>query len=244
MDKKLESLLKISHTPPNLNDSEADKFINSISYPKAKVSEVFISQVGFIRKRVWFLFVLSLSFAFFYSNSANMQADTITAISAILPFISLCTITEIHRSVAYNMDETELVCKYNLPKLTLIRIGILGTAGFLLLLIFVIIVNKNDYSIFRNTIYLSVPYLLSSYVSLLVTTKYQYKETTYVCAIVSGIISVFLIAGNQKYQIIYSQDFTFVWVVIFIALVGLLSLSLANFTKLQKELKWSLQLID
>ncbi len=236
MDKKLESLLKLSYTPPNLSDSKADEFINSISYPKTKTGELFVSQLGFIRKRVWFLFTLSLSFAFFYSNSSGVPADAITVISAILPFVSLCTITEIHRSFAYNMDETELVCKYNLPKLTLMRIGILGTAGFLILLILVIIVNKNDYSIFRNAVYLGVPYLLSSYVSLLLTTSFQYKETTYVCAVVCGIISIFLLVENQNYQIIYSRDYTFVWVVTFITLAGLLTLRLAKFTKSQKEL--------
>ncbi len=241
MDRKLELLLKLSYTPPNLSDSKADNFIDSISHPKAMASELFFSQLGFIRKRVWFIFVLSLSFAFFYSNSSEMPADAITVISAMLPFISLCTITEIHRSFAYNMDETELVCKHNLPRLTLIRIGILGTAGFLLLLLLVIIVNKNDYSIFRNAVYLGVPYLLSSYISLLLTTRYQYKETTYVCAVVCGIISIFLIVENQNYRLIYSSDFTLVWVVAFIALSGLLSLRLAKFTKSQKELKWSLQ---
>ncbi len=238
MDRKLESALKQNFTPPPSQRSES--FINSISYPKAKFSEVLISQIGFIRKRVWFLFAIGVCFAFFYTKFANVPENIISGVSAILPLFSLCVITEIYKSTAHNMDEMELSCKYNLPKITLMRLGILGTVSFVMLLLFVAIVGKSDFGTLRNTVYIAVPYLLTSYISLLIVSKLRTKETVYVCASVSGAVSLFTFVANSNYKFIYNVDFTFIWVTSLVALMGLLALSIIRFIQSQEELQWNL----
>ncbi len=237
MDRKLKSALKQNFTPPPSQHSE--QFINSISYPKAKFSEVLISQIGFIRKRVWFLFVLSVCFAFFYTEFANVSENSVSGVSAILPLFSLATITEIHKSTSHNMDEMELACKHNLSKITLMRLGILGTISFIMLILLVGIVGESDFGTLRNTVYIAVPYLLTSYISLLIISKLRTKETIYVCATVSGAVSVFTFMANSNYKFIYNADFTFIWIITFAVLIALLSYSLIRFSKLQEELQWN-----
>lgn len=238
MNKKLKTALKQSFTPPPTQHKE--QFISSISYPKTTFFQVLISQVAFIRKRVWFLFMFSVCFAIFYTQFMIVPENIIVGVSAILPFLSLCIITEIYKSVAYNMEEMELACKYNLPKITLMRMGILGTVSFIVLVLFVIIVKKSDFGTFRNTIYISVPYLLSSYLSLLIISKFHSKETIYICTVIIGAISTFIMAASINHQFIYNADFIFIWITLFATLIVLLFYRIVRFIKSQEELQWNL----
>ncbi len=237
MNKKLKAALKSGFTPPP--SRKRDIFINSISYPKATFSEVILSQVGFIRKRVWLLFAGCLCYAFLYGNYAYMPNNVIAGISAILPLLSLCVVTEIYKSMAFNMEEMELACKYNLQKITLMRIGILGTISFAVLLAIVALAGKSDYGTLRNAVYIMVPFLLSSYLSLLIISKIPYKEAIYVCAVVSGLISFLLLISSTNFNFIYNLNFVSLWGISFGVLLGLLTLGIVRFSKKQEELQWN-----
>ncbi len=236
MDKQLKLLLKTSFALQEPKDSEIEKFVNSISYPKARFRQVLFSQIGYIRKRVWLLFALCVCFAFFYAEFLGVPENIVSGVSAILPFISLCIITEVYKSTAHNMEEVELSCKHNLPKIILMRLGILGAVSFAVLALLIAIVGKNDYGTLRNTVYIAVPYLLTSYISLLIVSNFRTKETLYICAAVSGAISIFALIANTNYKFIYNANLTFAWVICFAMLNGLLFFSLVKFTKLQEEL--------
>ncbi len=236
--KVLKSALKQNFAPPPAQRRE--QFLNSISYPKAQPGEVLMSQIGFIRKRVWLLFFICVCFAFFYTELSNVPKNIISIISAILPIISLGTITEIYKSTAHNMCEMELACKHNLSKITLMRLGILGTVSFVMLLLFVAIAYKSDFGTLRNTVYIAVPYLLTSYLSLLIICNLRTKETIYVCGAVSFAVSVFIMIANNNYKFIYNSNFTFIWVITFAMLIGLLTYNFIRFVKLQEEIQWNL----
>lgn len=238
MDKKLKTVLKQSFVPPPSQHKK--RFIDSIAYPKASFREVVISQTFFIRKRVWISFMLSVCFAFLYTRFMNVPVDIIGGISAILPFFSLCTAAEIYKSTVCSMEEMELACKYNLAKIMLMRIGVLGTVSFVMLALLVLMAGKNDFGLFRNTIYISVPYLLSSYLSLTVISKFRSKETIYVCAAISGAVSTLTVLASMNYQFIYHIDFSHIWIIIFIVLACLLSHSIIRYPKLQEEIQWNL----
>lgn len=238
MDKKLKNTFKQSFTPPSTQRREP--FINSISYPKARFREVVWAQISFIRKRVWFVVILSIFAAFFFTQFARLPEHIVAEVSAILPFVSLCIITELYKSTAYNMEEMELSCKHNLSKITLMRLGILGTVSFILLVLLILIVEKNNYGLLRNTVYISVPYLLSSYISLLLILKFRSKEALYICAAISGTVSIFMFMTITNYRFIYHTDFTVVWGTAFIMLIGLLIYSGVRFAKSREELQWNL----
>lgn len=238
MNKKLKQALKQNYTPPPTQHKE--QFLNNFLYPKETIGELLASQIGFIRKRVWLLFMLSICFAFFYTKFASVPENIVVGVSAILPMFSLCLVSEIYKSTASNMEELELACKCNLLKITLIRIGILGTVSFAALLILVIIVGNNHYGLLRNTLYIGVPYLLSSYLSLLVVLKLRSNDTAYICAAISGVVSVLMASSNNMCRFIHYADFTFIWLTLFVLLIYLLFYSLIQFIKSQEELQWNL----
>ena len=235
MDKKLKSALKQSFTPPK--PTKTDDFINSISYPKASFNKVLIAQVGFIRKRVWISFFICLIFAYFYIKHVETPINIITGLSALLPLFSLITITEIFKSTACNMDEMELACKYSLPKIVLMRIGILGAVSFVIIILCVALAEKSNFGVFRNLIYLSVPYLISTNISLAIIARIKSKETIYICTTVSGAVSVIMLLVNSN---LYNLNFTTIWCILFLALIGMMTMNLIRFKNSQEELQWNL----
>ena len=238
MDKKMKSALKQSFTPPR--PTKMKDFINNIPYPKATFREVFLAQVGFIRKRVWISFFIFLTFAFYYTNHVDISTNITAGLSALLPFFSLITITEIFKSTAFNMDEMELACKYSLSKITLMRLGILGTVSFVIIILCVILAGKSNFGVFRNLIYLSVPYLVSTNISLAIIAKIKSKETIYICATVSVGVSIFMLIANSNYRFIYNVNFTMIWCIFFLAFIGMMTMNLIRFKNSQEELQWNL----
>ncbi len=237
MDKKLKQGIKQNFIAPP--PQRKDEFFSNLAYPKASFCEVLFAQIGFIRKRVWFAFALLLVMAFKSVNDFLLPEDAIPIISAMLPIFSLVAITEIYKSTAYNMAEMELACKYNLSKITLMRLSILGILGIILLFIYVLIASDNDFGLIRNLVYLAVPYLLSSNISLFVIAKFKNKDTVYVCCTLCLGISAGMILLQNTYKFIYSVDYVAIWSISFILLIALLGVNLVIFRKSQEELPWN-----
>ncbi len=238
MDKKLKLALKQNFAAPK--PQQKMQFVNDITYPKAKLSAVIFAQIGFIRKRVWCLFALGVCFVLAFANVANMPQDTLAIISTLVPLLSLCMVSEIFKSAAHNMEEMELACKHNLQKVILMRILILGIASFITLLLFVTIANSGDYGLLRNIVYIFVPYLFTSYISLLIITKLRTKETIYICMAVSLAVSFFVMIAQYNYTFIYEINYVYIWVLLLAILALLLSYNLFRFVKSQEELQWNL----
>lgn len=238
INTNLKSALKHSFTPPS--PQRRDAFVNSISYPKATLKEVFISQIGFIRKRVWLVFALTFCFAFYYVSVANITSNIVATMSALLPACVICVTSELYKSCSYNMEEMELACKYNLQKVTLMRLALLGTVSFLMLVLFIALANRSDIGLIRTTIYLTVPYLFSNYISLCLILKFRGKETLYMVAGVCGFVSLCMLLANTSYAFIYHATYTYLWVLALMVLSILLISTLIGFTKSQEELQWNL----
>lgn len=237
MDRKIKIALKQYFTPPA--SQKRDKFINSISVPKAKFIEVFLSQIGFIRKRVWLMFIICVLFAFLYVNTIEITGNIISTVSAILPLFVLCATSEIYKSCSCNMEEMELACKYNLFKITLMRLSVLGTIGFVMLLLFIAFVSKNDFGFVRNGIYLAVPYLLTCYISLWAISKYHTKEMIFITSSVCSSVSLFTAFSGSSYYFIYNIAFIHLWIFAFVVLCILFTYALIGFIKSQEELQWN-----
>ena len=114
------------------------------------------------------------------------------------------------------------------------------TVSLIVLVLFVILVGKSDFGAFRNTVYIGVPYLLSTYISLKVISKFRSKETIYVCTAVSVAVSLLMMIVNSNYHFIYSVDFIALWAIAFAMLTILSFFSFIRFVKSQEELQWGL----
>lgn len=238
MRNNLKKELKSAFDAPT--PTRKNLFLNQLDYPKASRIDFIKSQLGYIRKRIWILsallFIGTLLELFFYKVSTSF----IWVISSILPFISLVSISEIVRSSTYNMEEFEMSCKHNFLEVSLVRLGILGVANFIVLIsILLLFMGKTDFVFFRLGLYLTTPFLLNCYGSLFAINRLKSRETTYICGGVTAFVSILNILLTIQINEIYTERYWLFWVMSFIILAVLSAREIAKLIKKMEELQWN-----
>jgi len=216
------------------------QFLSQLDYPKASRTQFIISQLGYIRKRVWILsillFICTLLGIYFY----NVPTSLVWGVSSVLPFISLVSISEIVRSTTYNMEELEMSCKFSFLEVSLVRLGILGVTNFTVLIgITLILMGKTDLGLIRLGIYLTTPYLLSCYGSLFAINRLKSRETLYICGGVTAFVSLLNTLLTMQINEFFSERYWVHWVISFIILAALSAKEIVKLIRKMEELQWN-----
>lgn len=220
-------------------------FLNQLDYPKASRFDFIKSQVGYIRKHIWFLSVLLFIGTIIGLYYYEVPTYVVWVVSSTLPFISLASIAEIVRSTTYNMVELEMSCKHNLLEVSLIRLGILGVSNLTVLFgILLLFIGKTDFGFFRLGLYLTTPFLLNCFCSLFVTNRFKSREIIYICGGVTAFVSVLNSLLTIQINDIYTEKYWLFWITMFIMLSVLSAIEVAKLIKKTEELQWNLQLTD
>lgn len=221
MNRKMKHVLKSAFHAPQPTGKEA--FLNSLPYPKSTTYEFFLSQLGYIRKRFWCLSLLLFAGMTLFSTRLKHGSEIICFISTVLPLLTLLTITEIGKSMSFHMGELEDSCRFNLSKITLIRLSIISFFHFLiLLLVLFIFKDHSQYGLLRYALYAVTPFLLSSYLSFWITNHLKAKDTAYICGGVTIFISLSVFMLHSNYAELYSQNYTILWAAAFVVISILL----------------------
>ena len=236
-----KDIKKVFTAPPS---QRKDEFISQLHYPKSTLFEVFISQIGYIKKSYWVISILILAIMGTVIRVSTIPTGILTAFSVLTPFLTLLCSSEIHKSVSHNMAELELSCKHSFSQITLMRLTIVGTISAFTLLVIIIMSRDIGFGLIRNGLYLTVPFLLSSYLSLWIMNHFKIRETLYICCGVTVFVSVshFILSST----IIKYYDFSTanLWLFALILIGGLLALEILKFIKKSEELSWNLALTD
>ncbi len=235
MDKQIKRALAQHFTPPP--PSEKNSFLATLPREGAPYTQVLLAQVAFIRRRIWFGFVACILLALAMTQMATMPERLIANLSALVPLLSLCTISELYRSLAYQMDELELSCRYNLSHILLMRLTILGTANFAVLGLLLLLTGGSGFGLLRNLIYLAVPALLSTNGSLLLLTQLKTRDTLYPCAAVSGGVSLLVLFAQT--DTLFSISYVGFWALAFALLVALTAQNLIKLRANMEEYQWN-----
>lgn len=237
MNKKLKKALKSTFVAPK--PTKKSEFLNSLPYPKATNLEFYLSQIRYIRKRFWCLSVLLLIGMTVFSLNFVQGEEIVGVLSAVLPLLTLLGITEISKSMSYNMTELEMSCKYNLGKITLIRLSIIGVFHLAILLLSLLLFkNQSQYGLLRYSLYAVTPFLLSSYISFWVANRMKSKDTLYICSGVTAFISMAMFAMSSNFTVIYGRDYALFWSMAFIAIAVLLTKEI-YFLLTERDEQWN-----
>ena len=215
-------------------------FLNEFDYPKASYIDFIISQAGYIRKHIWvlsiLLFISTIMGIYYYRISIH----AVWAVSSVLPFILLISINEILRSTTYNMDELEMSCKHNFSEISLIRMGILGMADFIVIIgILILLMGKTDFGFFRLGLYLLTPYLLNCYSSLFAINRLKSREIIYICGVITASVSILNALLIIRVNDIYTDRYRSLWIAAFIILAVLICKEIVKLIKKMEELQWN-----
>lgn len=247
MNRILKKELATAFEPPKAMNKEV--FLQSLDYPKITKTEFLHIHFGYIRKRVWFIFISLLLVVIACTNfigKDNNVVNVIGMISAIVPFIALVMIIEIARSSTFSMAEIEMTTRFQLSDIVLARLGILGTGTIIMFLLILPIISRTiGLGIVKTGIYILVPYLLTCIISLGIVSYTKGKDVTYYCGVSSVVVSIFIfVFGVAEQSMMYSKQYYNIWVFIFIISILIVMKQVKKYIKKTEELGWNLYLMD
>ena len=249
MNKKFKKALQTAFDAPIPTGKEA--FLKKLRYPKTTYRDFLLSQFCYIRKWVWFcsalIVLLCIAVAFLPSNYGFQFTESGMAwsISALLPFMALLTATELYRSAFYRMSELELCCRFSLSQIIMARILILGGGNFVLLTLILTFLNHaSSYPLLQAAVYLLVPYLITCGACLLVLNRIRSRESIYICAFVSCLVSMANIICSNMIRLLYSSLYLNYWLILFAISGVFLGIQLRNLLKHMEDKTWNFLLTE
>lgn len=181
------------------------------------LSRFLLSQLGYIRKWVWIAAAL-------ISLTAIIGAQTesphlLWVLSACTPLLALTIISESGRSRCYEMEELEMATRFSLRSVVLARLGLLGIFNlFLLVLLICIGCGNSPYRPLTVGIYISVPFLLTTFLGLSITRKFRGQEGLYACAGSALCVSILVFLTRTSAAFLYGEPLLIWWIAGLIAL--------------------------
>lgn len=222
MNRDLKKALQTALDAPQ--PTRKEDFLRSLPAPRTTSTQFFLSQMGYIRKRFWLFSALILVCIYFLMINYANDREIVGMLSACLPMLTLTGMSEIKKSDTFNMNELEMSCKYDLGRIILIRLSIIGIFHLILLLISLILFKEHSqYETLRYMIYVITPFLLSSLLSFWIINHTVSKDSLYICGGVTIFVSLLMFLLNFGSMSIYADKYVAFWQIAFAAiLIGLI----------------------
>jgi len=176
-------------------------------------------QASYIRKWVW---VLSVAvFGILVGSAARWQREALWIAAGMMPFLALLAAQEHMRSAMYNMTELELSTRFSVKSIVLAKMGLLGSFHLLLLLLLLpLLVLYGQDGILRTGVYLLVPYLLTTFLSMAWVRRARGREGLYLCLGIAVLVSSLQVVGSNVADWYRGQLFPWWLLVLALLLAG------------------------
>lgn len=242
MTKKLKQQLKETFAAPPV--TRKNLFLKEFPYPKTPIFEFALTQIGYIRKRFWLLSILLMLLMVLIIPAYHVEFKTVGILSVLLPFLVLLSTMEISKSTSYHMEELEMCCKYNLGRITLIRLIVIGSFHLVISLAMILLFARySEFSFLPYALYSLTPFLFCAYSSLFIMNHLGNKDSLYICGGVAATISFGTFGLTNNFEMVYANQFIVYWAIAFIITIILLILEVKKLMKRTEELQWNSQLI-
>lgn len=184
-----------------------------------KIGSFLLSQVPYIRKRVYLISLVVLAASVLAADYAGTAS--IWYIAAMMPFIALCMVSESARSEIYGMAELEMASRFSIKSILLARFGTIGLVHMILLCILIPIVRYSTLLSFVQVgIYLLVPYLAASVLEFVAIRRFRGKEAISVCMGISVMVSLSNYMLESLFKILFGAKHFIIWIVLAVYLTG------------------------
>ncbi len=244
MNNKLKQGIKHMYDAPL--PKQKQEFLRNFNYPKTRWRDFLCSQLGYIRKHTWIVsIVLFLAIQLLGNLSKLDNRLALWVVSALMPFLTLITVTEVARSAVFGMAEIEMSSRYSLRCILLARMGILGTGNLVLLfLILPVLSGKSGLELIKTGVFLLVPYLLTCFLSFALVNRFRTGEIYFYCAGTAVLVSAAEILFNSIWSYLYQQRYFPAWMIVVALLLAVSYREIQKFMKNTEELTWNLYLTD
>lgn len=202
MDIKKE-ICKAAEPPEPKN---RDGFLKALPYPKLTYPEFVLTQIVYIRKRMWVIsaFIL-LAGVFTACVIPYREMILLWVLSSLTPFLAVFTSAEISRSSVFGMSELEAGCRFSLPQLSGARMLILGVCNFIVIAAATVISGIfSPFGIAMSALYILTPFVSVCGISLAVFEKARGQDGVYIsgaAALAVGLLGIILFSPDRADEI-------------------------------------------
>ncbi|MBD5528211.1 MAG: hypothetical protein HDR02_07350 [Lachnospiraceae bacterium] len=237
MKKRVKRALKYAFEAPAPLSKEL--FLRSLPQPRCGGRTFVLSQVGYIPLWVWGVSFVTFLIALFSAH--YVRKNILGILSACIPFVASSVVAENGKSMVYRMAELEKASLFSLRSVALARLGIIGFSHLILLCLLSPLAAVGSLtSTLQAGVYLLLPYLLTTWLSLVFTRKSRSRDTSYLCMGTAVMISGLCVMTQSKFYLIYRPEYFHCWVVLTAVLLTLTALGYYGTIKRTEELSWNL----
>ena len=135
--------------------------------------------------------------------------------------MALLAAQEHMRSAMYNMTELELCTRFSVKSIVLARMGLLGSFHLLLLLVQLpLLLLYGQVGILQTGVYLLVPYLTTTFLSMAWARRVRGREALYLCLGIAVMVSSLQVVGSNVADWYRGQLFPWWLLVLALLLAG------------------------
>lgn len=194
-----------------------------IDFPQARMKQIefIITQIRFIRKRIWaaHLFVLILFGYFLFTNKIiiDFNFNEIAVLSIAMPLMVLCSLSDFTKAAYHNMVEIEFTTRNSLSKVLSAKMLIFGVLDMLIFTVLVAVANRTtSVDLLQLIIYGLVPFNLIC-IGCMEIMKRSYGSKVNMYCLIYGctLMLIILMGGTVKYNL-YTVDYFNIWIIVFL----------------------------
>lgn len=131
-----------------------------------------------------------------YALTRNHDPEMAWALASLIPIGALIPMMLLSRSERYGMDELEAVTRFSLRYIRIVRMFLVGIFSMLLLTVAGMVLQAASIGKSAEWMaFVTVPYLISTYGSMLVTRKWHSRDNIF------GVLAVCLFSGMLPFAI-------------------------------------------
>jgi len=238
-DKKyIKAALKEVYEAPEPENRKA--FFRNVRISRAGSTRFMLSQqILYMRKFVWILSVALIGVLVWLSRYVSVEI--MWPITACMPFVAMIAVTENMRSNAYKMAELEMAARFSLKTVVFARMTILGGFHLLLLLVLVFFTGRNtELSFLKAGVYLLVPYLMTTVVSMHAARRLRGNEVNYVCMGIATIVAALDAVMQGMVPFALTDECFGYWVLLLVVLIVCTVIEYCKNIFRMEEALWSL----
>ena len=231
MNKDIKEILKSAAESPD--QARKDAFIRE--YRKKHVSrrkntwDMVKSQAGYIRPSVWIVSVAALFLAVLGIHS---DRDTLFMVAAMMPFVSGTAIIESFRARQYRLSELEGTTLFSTKGILFARIVCIGSVHLALIVLLTIIIGRIDeYGLLLTGAILTIPYLISSVVSMELERTGLGRKSTFLCMGIAALTAGMVVMVKGYWSVF---DMSYQWIL----MVAAFALIVVEFVEIKKTFLW------
>lgn len=211
MKRAIKQRLEQYFEPPKPSGKRA--FLRGMEPRRVNIRHMLIVQARYIPKWVWLSSVPLFLFAWYVSRFG--QDNATPRLMALMPFLVMVSLTECMRSAVYGMEEMELAAQFSLRSIVLARMGILGLANLLLVIVISVLSGQN---IFKGAVFLLLPYLMTALGNLMIVRRVNGKEGMFACAVFAFAVSGADLLFHTKINVYFADRYLPVWLLLILLL--------------------------